>query len=105
MKRSKVVWQPPAHCRIMALNSTLQPHVHRLERALDREIQIVADIKREDFFNIITEDAWYYIHLYGSAIYLVAYLPLARQPARKVAGDATEVDENRLLKEPQVVSG
>ena len=87
----------------MALKPPLQPHVSELERELNRGTQIVADPKREDFFNIITEDAWYYIHVYGSAIYLVEYLPLARQQ-RKVARDAPEVDED-TLKEPQPVSG
>ena len=105
MKRSKVTWRPPDHCRMIALNSTLQPHVRRLERALDRDIQIVTDTKREDFFDIITEDGWYYIHVYGSAMYLVEYLPLVRQPACNVnTGDAAEVEED-LLTEPQVVSG
>ena len=82
MNRPKIAWQPPAHYRIVALNPTLEPHVRSLENALDGEIQIAMDIKREDFFNIITEDAWYYIHVYGHTIYLVECLPLARQLAR-----------------------
>ena len=49
MNRPKVAWQPPAHYRIVALNPTLEPHVRSLENALDGEIQIAMDIKREDF--------------------------------------------------------
>ena len=105
MKRARVPWQPPAQCRIVALKPTLQPHVSELERELDQKIQIVADIKREDFFNIITEDVWYYIHVYGSTIYLVESLPLATQPIRKRSrGKSPDDLEQGSLMEAHAVS-
>ena len=105
MKKARVNWQPPpVECRVVPLNPTLQPAVSNLELALDSDVQIIADVSREDFFNIITDDAWYYVHVYGNAIYLVEYLPLAEQSVREGSRVKSPEPENRL-KEAHTVSG
>ena len=86
------------------MNPTLDPIVPELEGALESNVQIIADVSREDFFNIITEDAWYYVHVFGNAIYLVEYLQLAKQPVPSECSDKS-LQPKTPLKRAHVFSG
>ncbi len=80
MNRSTVSWQPPSHFRIVPMKTALEPYVRELEVALDSELQIVSDVKRRDFFNIVTDEAWFYVHVHREAIYLVGHQRLSDNP-------------------------
>ncbi len=88
MNRSTVSWRPPDHFRIVPLNPTLQPRVSELRAALDNERQIVPDTKREDFFSLVTNGAWFYVHIHGAVVYLVGHQRLDSRTANEACGEA-----------------
>ena len=69
------VWLRLCGYRVVALKAELGEHAIELERAVQEGILVYPDLARADFYDVVLDEGWAYIHVYpeGHAVYLVAH--------------------------------
>jgi hypothetical protein len=76
-KTTEPVWLRLRGYRVASLKPEFGEHAIELERAIHEGIPAYPDSVREDFYDVVLEGGWSYIHVYrgGRVIYLVAHSP------------------------------
>jgi hypothetical protein len=71
---SNAVWLRLRGYRVVALKPDFEVHTNELERAIEEGIPAYPDPARADFYDVVLDDRWAYIHVYraGHTVYLVA---------------------------------
>ena len=89
----------PTDFKIVPLNAALEPLASKLEDALDEKSLVLADQKREDFYEIISDSGWFLVHRYGTAtLFLVAHFPF-RPPLDGIGEPAPALDDLTAFEE------
>jgi hypothetical protein len=76
-KTTELVWLRLRGYRVASLKPEFDEHAIELERATHEGIPAYPDSVREDFYDVVLEGGWSYIHVYrdGHVVYLVAHSP------------------------------
>src|SRR5689334_17702195 len=74
-KKTELVWLTLRGYRVASLKSELGEHAIELERAIHNGIPAYPDPVRADFYDVVLEGGWAYIHVHRDArvVYLVAH--------------------------------
>src|SRR5262249_18453629 len=68
-------WLRLSGYRVVSLKAELDDHTFELERAIQEGVLVYPDLARPDFYDVLLEDGWAYIHVYREthAVYLLAH--------------------------------
>jgi hypothetical protein len=77
MKTRDVVWLRLRGYQVVPLKPQFNEHTSELRRAIQEGASVYPDSARPDFYHVLLEQGWAYIHVYrdGRAVYLVAQFP------------------------------
>jgi hypothetical protein len=78
MKTKDVVWLRLRGYHVVPLKPECNKHTGELQRAIQEGASVYPDLAHPDFYHVLLEEGWAYIHIYRDerAVYLVAQSPL-----------------------------
>ena len=78
MKTKDVVWLRLRGYHVVPLKPECNKHTGELQRAIEEGGFSLPDLAHPDFYHVLLEEGWAYIHVYrdGRTVYLVAQFPL-----------------------------
>jgi hypothetical protein len=81
-KMRDLVWLRLRGYHAVSLKPEFDGHTVALERAIREGVLVYPDLARPDFYDVVLEEGWAYIHVYRDeqVVYLVAYCP---SPSKK----------------------
>jgi len=74
-KTRDLVWLKLRDYHVVAMKPEFDQHAIELESAIQGGMPAYPDLARVDFYDVVLEDGWAYIHVYRDrhAVYLVAH--------------------------------
>lgn len=102
-KISNSVWLELRGYRVVVLKPEFAEHAGGLERAIQEGIAAYPDMARADFYDVVLEEGWAYIHIYRDrrVAYLVTYSAVRGEDQPRIPPIAqTNLQNWRLVVRP-----